>query len=305
MKILAVDGGGIRGVLTTRILNRIINARPDFTSKLDFVSGTSVGSYIAVLLANNASCESIEKLLVDGSSFIFTNRDWIDAVVPYDHLFRANYTNTALKASLETEMGSETTLGDLKKRVLVPAFDLDNNDELTESNTLRSWKPKYMHNFDSPGNDKHLKAVDVCLRSSAAPTYFPTYQGFIDGGLIDNNPSMSALAKAIKETHNLDHVMLSIGTGIGSNFIEGEAHDWGIKQWLTNKRVLNILLDSTWSVPDYQARQLLRKSYLRFNVVLDKPIALDDASSIDYLLDLADKADISKLIDWLDNYWLS
>ena len=48
----------------------------------------------------------------------------------------------------------------------------------------RMWKPKFFHNFEGEDSDGHLGVVDVALSTSAAPTYFPSYGGYIDGGVV-------------------------------------------------------------------------------------------------------------------------
>ena len=62
----------------------------------------------------------------------------------------------------------------------------------------RHWKPKFFHNLERGGSkDGGELVVDVALRTSAAPTYFPSYQGYVDGGVVANNPTMAALAQAL------------------------------------------------------------------------------------------------------------
>ena len=58
-----------------------------------------------------------------------------------------------------------------------------------EDSRPRAWKAKFFHNYAGSDSDQGELAVDVALRTSAAPTYFPSYQGFIDGGVVANNPA--------------------------------------------------------------------------------------------------------------------
>jgi len=94
-----------------------------------------------------------------------------------------------------------STLGPLKLQdlkahtVLVPAFDLDS--EATDE--PRSWKMKFFHNLPNEDSDGHAVAVEVGLRTAAAPIYFPTSSNYIDGGVAANNPAMAALALAINQ----------------------------------------------------------------------------------------------------------
>ena len=45
--------------------------------------------------------------------------------------------------------------------------------------------------------DNMLDVADAAMRSTAAPTYFGIYQGYVDGGVFANNPSMVALTRSI------------------------------------------------------------------------------------------------------------
>ena len=75
--------------------------------------------------------------------------------------------------------------------VLIPSFQLDNQAPHAGQ---RQWKPKFFHNYPGPDSDGAELVVDVAMRTSAAPIYFPTYQSYIDGGVVANDPSMAALA---------------------------------------------------------------------------------------------------------------
>ena len=61
-KILAFDGGGIRGALSIEILCRIVDKYPRFLDEIDLFSGTSTGAIIASLLAKEVPLSEIKKL---------------------------------------------------------------------------------------------------------------------------------------------------------------------------------------------------------------------------------------------------
>ena len=91
---------------------------------------------------------------------------------------------------------------------------------------------------------------------SAAPTFFPAVDGYIDGGVFANNPSMAALSqtqdhRALKTPPRHDRIaLLSIGTGTSLMRIERKNLDWGQAQWI--KPLLNIMMDGVMGVADYQ-----------------------------------------------------
>ena len=346
MRIISFDGGGIRGAFSARLIERIEKERPGFVAKTTLFAGTSVGGFLALLLAKGIEPSTIVDLFVNRGQEIFADRGWLDRVSSVDELFQADFDNQALYKELHALLG-DTTLAELQSKVLVPAFDLDNQDEESKKTATRVykarfWKPKFMHNFEGPGCDGDLKAIDVAMRSSAAPTYFPSYQGYVDGGLVDNNPAMSALAKAVKmggatgmsEEHKelLSQVatfigkhqsdpgakeimqgllkllanqvaLLSVGTGLNPHYVSGKEHDWGFKQWLEGKKLLNLLFDGMIDVPHYQCTQLLNGRYRRVNVLLDDPIDLADIDRVNDLIQIADGVDLDTLLEWVDRVW--
>jgi len=312
VRIISCDGGGIRGVLTARFLFRLEEAVPGFLERAELVAGTSTGSIVAICLAMDIPPSEIVNLFYDLGPKVFKDRDILDGITRgADELFRADFSSEPLKAAMEEVFGAKTRLGDLKKKVLIPSFDLDNQDaesraKATRVYKARFWKPKYMHNFEGGGSDCNVLAVDAAMRSSSAPTYFPSYQGYVDGGVVDNNPSMSALAKAMKRDNRLSaHTLLSVGTGFNPHYIAGDNLDWGLKQWLTGKRLLNMLFDGMLGVPHYQCAQMLNEHYRRLDATLPEIIDLADISKMDDLVQIADGVNIVETVDWLRNTWMA
>lgn len=337
--ILSLDGGGIRGILTARVLERLEDAVP-FLSQVELFAGTSTGGILALALAKGLAPTQIVELYKTFGKKIFGKRDWLDAISPLDELLRADFDHDGLKAALHSVFDEDETLGDLPKHVIIPTFDLDNQDEISKSSATRVykarfWKPKFMHNFDGVGNDKAVPVISAALRTSSAPTYFPSFEGYVDGGVVDNNPAMSALAKAVKQgawaggdasllrriksylgtldsPQSKDFVteidlqfsqqakLLSVGTGFNPHYIEGKEHDYGYRQWLTKNRLLNMLFDGMIGPPDYMARQFLNGNYKRINPVLQEVIDLDEYDKIDDLLEVADELCLDKEIAWLE-----
>src|SRR5262249_26109714 len=145
------------------------------------------------------------------------------------NLLGAEYSPDHREEVLRQVFGN-TRLNELNKKVLIPTFDLN---PTTPADQPVVWKPKFFHNYPGPDSDGDETVVDVAMRTSAAPTFFPSYQGFIDGGVVSNNPSMAALAQALDAgTGNqpLNGIkLLSIGTGFNPVHIDGDV-DWGIAQ---------------------------------------------------------------------------
>jgi len=298
-RILSIDGGGIRGLVTTILLQRI-TATPgleNLLDSIDLVAGTSTGGILALGIAHGLDLARIRKLYAQKGPKIFDD-SWLDDLVDLGRLRGAEYDNKNLRRELQKLFG-KTTLGQLKKRVLITSFDLDNNDP-----RRRSWKPKLFHNFPGANNDRAEPVFKVGLYTSAAPTFFPSVDGFIDGGVYANNPSMCALAQAqdrrYTPTPALDEVRLfSVGTGTSLHYIKGKNHDWGFVQWA--KPLIDLMMDGTVGIADYQCRQILDRRYHRLAPVFPagKTFPMDDVSKIPQLEQFAESLPVKKTAAWL------
>lgn len=292
--ILSLDGGGIRGVLTAALIEEIAQ-RTSLLDDVQLIAGTSTGGILALGLAAGKTPGELVQLYRDEGKRIFSSRGpWDVAALRGDELYRADFgTGPLAEVLLETLGGLR--LSELGKRVLISSFDLA--CEPAPGSAVRPhWKAKFFHNYEGEGNDGAESAVDVALRTSAAPTYFPSVGGYIDGGVVANNPSACALAKAVKEKQPLDEIkLLSIGTGFSPNVIEGDELDWGLIQWGT--RILGLVMDGSLGVPDYQCAQLLGQRYHRLQVPLARPIDLADVDKVDDLLALMHTEDVKARVD--------
>jgi uncharacterized protein len=304
-RILSCDGGGIRGVLTAVLLNRLATAYPallqDRPGTVTLFAGTSTGGILALGLAAGMTPAQIRDLYVTNGKLIF-DASWLHDVVEIGGLSGAKYDNTNLKQILQETFGAQK-LKDLRPRVLIASFSLDNQNA---DPSARTWNPKFFHNFTGGDSDGESLLVDVAMSTSAAPTYFPSYGVYVDGGVIANNPSMAAIAQALdgrnqaSERTTLDGIkLLSVGTGASLQYIAGQDHDWGDAQWI--KPILNVMMDGSVGVADFECRQLLGNRYCRVEPIFPagKSFPLDDVSKIVDLMDFANSFDLTGAIAWL------
>jgi uncharacterized protein len=295
-RILSLDGGGIRGLITARILERLELEVPGFLAQVDLFAGTSTGGIIALGLAFGLTPTQLVDLYWSKGKMIFDD-SWLDDIKDLGGISGAEYNNRKLARVAEEFFGT-TRLRDLKRRVLVPSFDLD--DEQAKG-PVRRWKPKFFHNFPGPDSDGAESVVDVALRTSAAPTYFPSYQGYVDGGVVANNPSMAALAQAIDEDTGAQPLkslrLLSLGTGVSEQFIKGQSLDWGYAQWV--KPLVELMIDGVMGVAHFQCTRLLGGRYHRLDPLLPTRIPLDDTEKLAEMLGVADACDLSKTVAFL------
>jgi patatin-like phospholipase/acyl hydrolase len=304
-RILSIDGGGIRGLVASILLQRLL-AQPGLNNLLDLIdllAGTSSGGLLALGIAHQLDISEIRDVYVNKGPEIFDD-SWLDDIVDLGTLVGADYSVKPLGRELQKLLG-DTTLGQLKKRVLITAFDLDNEDP---DPSKRQWKPKLFHNFPGPSNDRDQLAYKVGMYTSAAPTYFPSVDGYIDGGVFASNPSMCALAQTQDRRYEPapaldDIVLLSLGTGTSLQYIKGQTHNWGYVQWV--KPLINLMLDGTAGIADYQCRQILDARYHRLAPVFPPGITvpLDDVKKIDYLIEFAQSVSIESTIAWLTEHW--
>lgn len=295
--ILALDGGGIRGVYTAVVLQRLAAQVPGFIERADLLAGTSTGGIIALGLGQGISPQSLIDLYKNNGDAIFSRTVWRE-IRDLNDLVGAKYDNSDLERIIQAAFGDRTLDDLLPRHVLIPSFDLDNE---AKPPATRMWKPKFFHNFEGSDSDGAQRIADVALRTSAAPTYFPVYEGYVDGGMVANNPSMAALAQAIHPTTGKQQLadlrLFSVGTGLTPVFVSGNEMDWGLAQWA--HLLADMMIEGMMGVADYECKQLLGTQYFRLAPVLPWPIALDGAAKIPDLIADANQVDITAAVNWL------
>jgi patatin-like phospholipase/acyl hydrolase len=300
-RILSFDGGGIRGLLTLAMLKKIQNTVPRLISQADLVAGTSTGGIIALGLAAGKTVDELISLYLDNGEDIFDD-SWLDNIVDLGGISGADYDQVNLKQILQKIFGPIKLEG-LAKKVLIPSFDLDNEHE---DPNKRTWKPIFFHNFPGDDSDGDETLVDVALCTSAAPTYFPSHNGYVDGGVVANNPSMAALTQTQDPRAELnprptlgDIRLLSLGTGTILSYVKGKSQDWGFAQWA--KPLISLLLDASMGIADYQCRQILREGYHRLAPVFppNVNIKLDEWKRSQELIDFGTDVDVDPTVQWL------
>ncbi len=166
-RIVALDGGGIRGLVTLGWLERLSDRYPGWISIADVLAGTSTGGILSLALAAGISIGDLRDLYLKRGPVIFGDSLW-DDIKDVGNWNGAEYSAEPLKGVLQDVFG-DRTLGDLKQRVVVPVFDLDNGSADPQQ---RQWKPKIIHNFPGPDNDSDWPCWKAALYTSLAPTFF-------------------------------------------------------------------------------------------------------------------------------------
>ncbi len=299
--ILSLDGGGIRGVIDAVLVDRINKEFPKFIRDLDLVVGVSTGGVHALALAANKPVFADKDLYEKSAKFIFAD-SFLDDFGDLWKSAGAVYSNKNLHKILEFQFG-DMKLRDLDKKVAIVTFDLDN--EVKDGSVSRTWKPKIFHNCPGIDSDGDELVVDVALRTLAVPMFFPTYQGYCDGGIVSNNPCMVALALALdprSSKNNLETIkLLSLGAGKSGRYIKGNNHDWGAAQWAAKLLYMN--LEGSIEMPNFQAKMILKDRFCRVDPELRGPVSLDNWKKIPELIDLAEEYNLESVFKWIQNRW--
>eukprot|EP01036_Dinobryon_divergens_P027880 gene27880-36734_t len=217
-RILCLDGGGVRGILTIALLNRICEAHPTFLDNVDFICGTSAGGILSLLLSAGYSSKECEDIYSYAAPHIFGHNPW-RSINP----FRAKYSDKSKQELMEHYFGNRT-MADLTKTCAVVAFRLDGRKSRTHSFfNKEGWRPAVFSNMSRSAGfvepDLDLKVWDAAMRTSAAPTFFPVFRGYTDGGIVANNPSIIAVSKAMAHNPNVtprNVVVLSLDEDVPS-----------------------------------------------------------------------------------------
>ncbi len=236
-RILALDGGGIRGALTLGYLQRIEDILrvqngndPDFTLSdyFDLVGGTSTGSIIASCLAIGMKVADIRTKYMDLGGKIFASKYKWWNIFQAEELFKVSYNAAPLDQELQNLFGDITMGSDkIKTGLCIVAKRADTNSVWPMLNHPGG---KY---FDSEfGKNKDILLCKAVRASAAAPTYFLPQlidvggsagpAAFVDGGIsMANNPAMQLLMVATLNGFpfhwktGCDKLLLvSVGTGM-------------------------------------------------------------------------------------------
>jgi predicted acylesterase/phospholipase RssA len=232
-RILALDGGGLRGILTVAILQKIEDllrkrhgVSGDFRlcHYFDLIAGTSTGSIIAAALAKGWTVEQIRQKYMALGESVF-EKSWLR-----QGLLRAKYDESRLIEELKSVYGENTTLGspELKTGLLVVTKRLDTGSPWPVSNNPRG--KYYADSKDGSIGNSVYPLWQVVRASTAAPSYFDSQsititdnvQGeFIDGGASPfNNPALQAFMYCTLDGYRIDWptgadklLLVSVGSG--------------------------------------------------------------------------------------------
>jgi predicted acylesterase/phospholipase RssA len=221
IKILSIDGGGIRGVIPAMVLQRMEEKlNKPIAHVFDYIAGTSTGGVISLLLAKPQvgsetepmySAKDIVELYADHGRDMF-RRSRGYQVQTLNGWLRNKYPEQSVNATLQSylDRGERHTMNDALTKVFLTSYDIERRCHV------------YLRSYNYSSRDFYMS--DAARATAAAPAYFPsvritntrgdlTYH-LIDGGLVANNPSLMVLADAIRRNDpGNKYLVVSLGTG--------------------------------------------------------------------------------------------
>jgi hypothetical protein len=253
LHVLALSGGGYRGLYTATILAELEAAMGGpIASKFDLICGTSIGGILALGIAKEISAQKLKSFIEIEGRDIFGRRGFLRSMLGFRWL--AKHDSKNLRKALESRFADDV-IGCLKHRVLIPTVNYS-------TGRGQIFKTPHHRSFEM---DYKMTMVDVALATSAAPVFFPLARNergvFADGGLLSNAPGFFGLHEIKTFIDSKARVrVLSIGTMTSGATIRGNSSlDRGYLKWRGG--LFDLIISAQESSVDYILRQLLGHDY--------------------------------------------
>jgi patatin-like phospholipase/acyl hydrolase len=309
--VLAIDGGGIRGLISARVIARLeelVSAEAGEERRIadcfHMVAGTSTGGLLAlgVTVPDPANPDrprlsgvKLVDLYVKEGPKIFG--DTLHKLLSLGGWIGPKHSIKGLERALRDRFG-EARLQQALRELVVTSYDMAEPGP----HFFKRWRAR-------ESDERDASMVDVGLATSAAPTYFPSKgledRALVDGGVFASNPSVAAVVEALKrrdeDPHDLrpsDLMVVSLGTGqheVGHS--QKEVRGWGRLGWIWPRdgdpAMISAFLDGQSDAAHHWAEILLNHEpgravadpatqgtgprYFRFQTSLTEGTSLDDA----------------------------
>ena len=291
-RILAIDGGGIRGLIPALVLGEIERRTGRKAGELfDLIVGTSTGGILALALVRpdptghkpQYSSADLGNLYLQEGNAIFPKTAFSRLRRPFDKKYPATQLQEILRRYFD-----ETKLSAAVTDVLVTSYEI----HLRQPWFFRSRRARQDSAYD-------FTLWEAALATSAAPTYFEPchlrnpngdHWYLIDGGTFANNPALCGYVESRTTNPQSDVLLVSLGTG---RYVKPLAYDdakkWGLLGWA--RPILDVVFDGVSRTTEFQMAQLLpdvesQKRYFRFQT---------DLAGVDYPMDDCSPASLKTL----------
>lgn len=261
IKILSIDGGGIRGIIPAMVLAEIEKRTGNpISSSFDLIAGTSTGGLLAlgVTKPNKEgqpayTAEQSVMLYEERGVEIFSRSLW-HRVQSVNRIVGSKYSGHRLEAVLRSCFGN-TLLSEALTNVFITSYEIERRTPWF----FRSHKARNAQQCN-------FLMRDVLRATVAAPTYFDpakinldenNFFALIDGGVVANNPAMCAYIEAKTIFPEAEEfLILSLGTGeVNRKLSYEEAQNWGLAGWSQN--LFSVFFHAMDKTVDYQMKRLL------------------------------------------------
>lgn len=318
--VLSIDGGGVKGIIPGTILAFLESRLQDLDGPnariadyFDIVAGTSTGGLIGTMLTapnkdgrpmyaakdiNNFYFEQCPKIFPQLSRSRNFPRSIISSLSKW---VRPMYDGKYIR-SLTKEILEDITIKDTLTNLIIPTFDIKRLQPVIFSTNDALQVKK--------GALKNARLADICVGTSAAPTYLPAHHfvtkdsttgdtcsfDLIDGGVAANDPTLVAISHILNEIlkHNAEFddikpidsrqmLVLSLGTGEAKRamyYCARDASKWGRLKWAYNggrAPMLDVFLDASSDMVDFHVSAFFQSSNCKANYLRIQ----DDTLSVD------------------------
>ncbi|BAY29807.1 patatin [Nostoc carneum NIES-2107] len=321
VRILSIDGGGIRGIIPLKVLDYIEkNTGKSIHQLFNIFGGTSTGGIIALGL--NTLNPDTKKVYTAEELIRFYTVDADKIFYSWNHgsgfgWFSSQYSPDNIETYLKKKFGETTLLRELPTT--------EDCDVTVYSYDLLSNQPFYFNNRDKVSAS--FLVWEAARATSAAPAFFPAFKLkrdgmnpmlLTDGGVYINNPALNLLTKARRQFPHIkkqSQLMVSIGTGQFSRSREDLENAGALNGWV--KAIYDIASTGTSAESENQIFELLEyldpqifrdekeyeQRYYRFQNNFNKDVPMDGKTKeqIEHLVQLGDelvrerKSELNKL----------
>lgn len=295
IKVLTIDGGGIRGLVPAYLLADIEEKTKQPISELfHLIAGSSIGGIMALALAlpddlgkPKFSAKRVLEIFFEHGDEVFY-RSFRHSIETLGGLIGPKYESKSLENLLKHYFG-DTKLSEALTYVLVTGYHVEGRTGIEFSSDEALAFP----------NDMDCLMREVARATAAAPTFFDSAQinfpwgkinHVVDGGLFANNPALHAYFRAKKLFPNRKIEVYSLGTGdIMVEELEEELGSRGIIGW-ASPIFRHMLIGSSESDNDilYKILNDKQENFFRINIRIGEDHRrLDDISTenLNYLID--------------------
>jgi uncharacterized protein len=285
VRILAIDGGGMRGLIPAVVLAEIERRSGRRTAELfDLIAGTSTGGILALGLTRPGEGGAPAFTAADLIGFYESegpevfHRSLLKRVESVEGYVDERYDDSGLNAALRRYLDG-TRLAEAVTEIFITAYEIERREAFFFRSSRARTHPAYDFAF-----------VDAARATAAAPTYFEPARvrdtagagqyALIDGGVFALNPAMVAYAElaAAGRAGEID-LVVSLGTGAHTRPLRFEdARGWGQLEWA--RPLVDVVFDGLAQTVDFELGRLLGPDrYVRLQTRLTEASDdLDDAS---------------------------